>query len=85
MTETANQPDHLPSNKTSYNLIAQYLGNTVGGVGLRAFPNRFKQVWQCEAELCHAVESLFHASVHIVAVFCTVLVSIVSIEFNAIP
>ena len=71
MSGTANQPDHMPSTGRSNNRTAQYLGNTAGEVGLPiwAFPGRFLRIWRREAERCHALESLFRASAHIVTVF----------------
>ena len=87
MSETADQPDHVPSTGTSNNRTAQYLGNTAGGVGLPilVFPDRFQRVWQREAERCHAVELLFRDSASIAAVLREVLGSNASIAFNTVP
>ncbi|GJQ78928.1 hypothetical protein Trydic_g95 [Trypoxylus dichotomus] len=70
MRGTTDQPDHVPSNGTSDNQMAQYLRNMAGG--------------QRETERCHAVESLFTASARIVAVFSAVLGSIASVEIDTV-
>ena len=87
MSGTADQTDHVPSTGTSNNRTAEYLENTAGGVRLSisAFPGRFQRVWHSEAKRCHVVESLFRASVRIMAVFRAVLSSNASIAFDTVP
>ena len=43
-----------------------------------------KNIWQREAERCHAVESLFHASARILVIFRAVLGSNASIAFDTV-